>query len=63
MVPPAPVDKATLVEDDVVAGTRVLAAAEEAEVEDEVGVAMTLVLEGSVEVDGGTVTTLVDEND
>lgn len=63
MVPPAPVDKATLVEDDVVAGTRVLAATEEAEVEDEVGVAITLVLEGSVEVEGGTVTTLVDEND
>jgi hypothetical protein len=63
MVPPAPVDRATLVEDDVVTGTSVLSSDEELEVEDEEGVIMTLVLEGSVEVEAGAVTILVDEND
>lgn len=63
MVPPAPVDRATLVEDDVVTGTSVLSTDEELEVEDEEGVIMTLVLEGSVEVEAGAVTILVDEND
>lgn len=63
MVPPAPVDEATLIEDDVIK----LVASGAADVsdvgasEDDVGSVETIdVLDGSVVVDGGTVTTVVD---